>query len=308
MSGTVLRTRLVRELTLAATDHPRGQPHLSSASGLVCVQGRAYVVADDEHHLAVFDDLASPGRLIRLFPGDLPAPKKARKKEKPDTEALMRWPAGDRWPHGALLALGSGSRPNRQAAVLIGLDAAGEPTPAMHRLDLAPLYAPLAGRIAQLNIEGAMVLGREFVLLQRGNKGGSANAVIRWPLDDVAAWVAGAQHAPLTPIGMQVVDLGTVNGVPLCFTDGAALPDGRWVFSAAAENTDDSYADGACAGSALGLMEASGRVAALHPLPGHEKVEGVDVRVAGGRIDVCLVTDADDPQRASRLLLTQLPQ
>ena len=30
------------------------------------------------------------------------------------------------------------------------------------------------------------------------------------------------------------IDLGTLDGVPLCFTDGATLPDGAWVFCASA--------------------------------------------------------------------------
>ena len=69
------------------------QPHLSAASGLVCAHGRAYVVADDEHHLAVFRDLRSPGTLHRIRAGDLPDKTKARKRRKPDLETLLSLPA-----------------------------------------------------------------------------------------------------------------------------------------------------------------------------------------------------------------------
>ena len=71
----MLPLTLLRPLTVDPATHPRGQPHLSAASGLVCAQGRVHVVADDELHLGVFDDAHSPGRLLRLFDGALPAPK-----------------------------------------------------------------------------------------------------------------------------------------------------------------------------------------------------------------------------------------
>jgi hypothetical protein len=51
----------LRDLLLAPHQHPRGQPHLSAASGLVRVGPWLYVVADDEHHLGVID--GSPSRV-----------------------------------------------------------------------------------------------------------------------------------------------------------------------------------------------------------------------------------------------------
>jgi len=69
------------------------------------------VVADDELHLGVFHATdAGPGHLMRLFPGRLPHPKAARKARKPDAEALTRLPPFAGCPHGALLAIGSGSK------------------------------------------------------------------------------------------------------------------------------------------------------------------------------------------------------
>jgi hypothetical protein len=62
-------------------------------------------------------------------------------------------------------------------------------------------------------------------------------------------------------------DLVHINGVPLCFTDGAALPGGSWVFSAAAEATDDSVADGHCHGSALGWVGTTGQIQRFNPCP-----------------------------------------
>jgi hypothetical protein len=93
--------------------------------------------------------------------------------------------------------------------------------------------------------------------------------------------------------------LGELDGVTLGFTDGAALDDGRWLFSAVAENTTDSYNDGACLGTVIGLVERDGRVRRLAQLDGQWKVEGIALAADGGLL---LVTDADDPQVAASLL------
>jgi hypothetical protein len=62
-----LRYRKVRQLSLARGAHPRGRAFLSAASGLVRVQERLYVIADDELHLGVFDvGSARPLGLVRV--------------------------------------------------------------------------------------------------------------------------------------------------------------------------------------------------------------------------------------------------
>jgi len=107
LSLPALQSRRLRELTLDASAHPRAQPYLSAASGLVCAHGQAYVVADDEHHLAVFRDRDAPGSLHRIRSGDLPAKSKARKRRKPDLETLLLLPPPS-GAGGALLALDLG--------------------------------------------------------------------------------------------------------------------------------------------------------------------------------------------------------
>lgn len=54
------------------------------------------------------------------------------------------------------------------------------------------------------------------------------------------------------------------------------------------------------------MMSARHELLALHFLPGCEKVEGIAARLHGGRIDVVLVTDHDDPAQPSMLLRTTL--
>ena len=81
----------IRELDLADTGDAGMPRHLSAASGLVCVGSSIYVVADDELHLGVFDAAGNaPGRLLRLFDGELPAEKKPRARSRSPTSKRSR--------------------------------------------------------------------------------------------------------------------------------------------------------------------------------------------------------------------------
>jgi len=305
MATSMLTPRIVRELSVAAYGSGLAA-HLSAASGLVMVGKRAFVVADDELHLGVFD-LAStePGRLIPLFEGNLPASHEARKAGKPDCEALLRLPAFGAYRHGALMALGSGSKPSRERAALLPLDAAGAVGGVARTVDLAPLLATLRIPFPELNIEGAFLQGDALCLLQRGHARAAVNACIELGWPEVAAWLAAGGAVPQAR-AITRFELGAVDGVPLCFTDGAALPGGGWIFSAAAEDTADSYADGRCAGSAIGLVDATGALQRLEPLSLCCKVEGVAVASVGDAIELLLVTDADDRQRPGLLMSATL--
>ncbi|HEY6512057.1 MAG TPA: hypothetical protein VI032_08775 [Burkholderiaceae bacterium] len=297
-----LHARPLRELTLRPHDHPRGAAHLSAASGLVCAHGCAYVIADDEHHLAVFADLRSPGTLHRIRAGDLPDKAKARKRHKPDLETLLWLP--DVGKAGTLVALGSGSRENRCSGVAIPLDGRGQPHAQVQAFDLAPLYGPLAVQLGGLNVEGAMAIGQDVVLLNRGGRDGLVNAAVRFPLATLQALMRGARQIDAF-CTIQRFDLGHLDGVALGFTDGAARADGSWLFSAAAERSADSVVDGPCAGSVIGQVSARGTLVTMRCLDSRDKVEGLAVQPDGPSL--CMVTDADDPQRSARLLRATWP-
>ena len=297
---------VVRELDVAAGVHPHGTRWLSAASGLVCIGPHAYVVADDEHHLGHFLlDESAPVELLRLFAGALPRDRGKRKKAKPDLECLALLPPLDLYPHGALLALGSGSRPARMRAALMALDATGRIESSPLLLDLAALYAPLQERFGDLNLEGAYVDGAALHLLQRGNKGGgNARISFSWPA--FAAWLLDAPRTPPRADTVMPLELGLIDGVPLTPTDALALTDGYWAFCAVAENTVDSYQDGPCRGSAIGIADAHGRIESLRRLHGRPKVEGIALEPrrnpAAPDLNLLLVTDADDPLLPSRIL------
>ena len=211
-----------------------------------------------------------------------------------------------RSPFGALLAFGSGSLPNRETGVLMALDAAGGLSGRVAHVDLRALYAPLREQFSDLNIEGAFYASAELRLLQRGNKGDAGSACISFDWNQMAPWLAGQQSLPPRPKSVQMIDLGDIGGVPLSLTDGTALAHGAWAFCAVAENTADSFNDGPCAGSAVGVVAPDGSVRVMHHLSDNPKVEGISAQAIKEELVLTLVTDADDPATASQLLRVRL--
>jgi hypothetical protein len=294
-----LRATTMRTLEVDPAEHPRGQPHLSAASGLVCAHARAYVVADDEHHLAVYRDLHRPGTLHRIAAGDLPQGARSRKRRKSDFESLFLLPG--RGHADRLVALGSGWRASRRAGVVIALDRHGVPRPVVQPFDLAPLTAPLVARFGAINIEGAFVHGAQFVLINRAADDNAGNLSLHYPVRALHDTIAGARSA-IAPAAVHAHALGRVGGVELGFTDAAPMPCGGWVYCAAAENRSGSVADGPCSGSAVGIVGDDGTPRAQRMLAMALKIEGLAVRSRAGGLDLCLVSDADDPDQPSCLL------
>jgi hypothetical protein len=281
---------------------------LSAASGLVVLDGHYVVAADDAHHLGLFPcDSTGAGRALRVLSGDLPEDAVLRKRQKPDFEALTLVPPTSSFAHGALLAVGSGSTPNRELAVLIEIDSEGRLTDRMHERTLADLYAPLRERIGELNIEGAFVLDDELVVISRANGSSPDNHVAAFALSGLTAWFAGLSPGTLYPRSLTTMHVGEIDGVPLGVTDGAAHPEGGWVFCAAAEDTADSYNDGALVGAAVGVVSPQGDMAFLARIEPNHKVEGIVASVDAGVTTLTMVTDGDDPSAAAVLLVATLP-
>lgn len=262
---------------------------------------RLYVVADDEHHIATLgtgDLRAGPVHFQRILPGDLPADRHFRKKQKPDLEALAMLPPSEDFTDGALMLVGSGSKPTRERGLVLRLDSVGQFAGGALPIDLSTLYARLHSEFGNLNIEGAFAADGRFHLLQRANAATTRNACIHYSLTEIQAWIAGRRTAPL-PLRIVDFELGRVGRVPLGFTDGTAWPGGGWVFCAVAEDTADSYHDGSSAGSAVGWVDADGTLRRLELLAGAPKVEGIAVDALGRLL---MVTDSDNPFVSSALL------
>ena len=283
---------------------------VSAASGLVIKGDALYIVADDSLYVHCYSlsntQAEQRVRLLegKLHEGELPADKKARKKQKPDFEALVELPAQPGLPHGALLALGSGSKPNRQQGVLVPFRDDGTLNENSQALDLTALYALLP--FDDTNIEGALVLceqrapGDQLVLLQRGNQKNPQSALVTLSLREALQGTA---------VGTTVVNyrLPCIDDTPLGFTDGIALANGSIIFSAVAEQTDNSYQDGACAGAAIGLINAQGELVHCEWLAEPRKIEGIAL-APGEAFTLYAVTDADDPAIPAELLEVTLPE
>lgn len=268
----MISTRLVRSLDLSA------------ASGLVLRDRVFHVVADDENALFVFG-LDGETRRIALLPGELPSGHAERKAAKPDFEILFSV------PEQGLLAMGSGSRATRMRAVLVGQDEQRTV------IDTSPLCATLNATFAELNLEGATVLGDELVLLQRGNRGDRRNALIFIALGDLQqALVSRRFEVSRTPRVVSL-DLGQQGEIPWSCTDLSLLDDGDLLASAVLEDTCDVYQDGPCLGSSLVRLSADGALRWQRPLDVSTKIEGI---ACDGEL-VWLVSDADDRAQPAQL-------
>lgn len=304
---TISFTKL-RELDLDTPTQPGRSSHVAAASGLVCIGDMIYVVADDEVHLGMFARSdPRPGRWLRLRSMALDLEPKARKRVKPDFEALVALPPLASYEHGALLALGSGSTSRRVNATCIPVDRTGHLLEAPYTFDLEPLYAAVADVVGEVNIEGAVVQQDRLLLFQRGNKGRGINAVLGFDIDYLRAALASRRSRPQPrPLFVHELRLGAIHGVPLGFTDAAALPDGSIVFAAVAENTSDSYADGANAGAAIGMLDRAGHVQLMRYVVERVKIEGIHAEVHDRRLQLLAVTDADDARIPALLLAAEL--
>ena len=270
-----------------------GSP-VRAASGVARFGDRWLVVQDDATHGCLWDGTsASPLRLLPPVDGlDLFGDADGTKGLKPDLEAVVAL------ADGSVLALGSGSTPARMRAVVVRTDAASV-------LDLTTLYGRIASALAvapdQLNLEGACVVGDRLRWFQRGLP--SAGAPTASVDVDLAAVLRGEQP---DLVDVRRYDLGDVLGVGLAVTDALALPDGRVLVSAAAEDSPTTYDDGPVVGSALALLDDEQVVAAASvPLLDGQvlKVEGLGlVAEADDELELVAVVDADDPLTPSTML------
>lgn len=289
----------VRDLDLLKPPQEGRKPHLSAASGVVHAGTNLFVVADDELSIGVFDDAhKKPGELVPLLPGELPLDPVERKAAKADFESLVLLPPFPGFGHGALLALSSGSKKKkRHVSALLRLSKEMTASGGAMQFDLTEAYEPLHREFARLNIEGAVVHDGELRLFQRGNKKDRTNAILRCALTPVLeALSLGRGIGALKLLAVVPVELGELDGIPLSFTDGAALQNGDMVFTCAAEDTDDAYDDGPCTGSAVGIVGVQGDILALERVAEKVKLEGVAVMEDGNPAQLLLVSDADDAE------------
>lgn len=304
----VARLAAARPLRYAHGAHPNEDlPAYVRAASSVRRQGERLIIAqDDVAALAMLDTTTGATRPLLLPAGPDGArvfdDERGNKKLKLDLEASVLL------PDGRFVAFGSGSSPHREKLVTVGTGA-GALAQLMTAGDLyAGLRAQASRRAARLNIEGAVVQGERLRLLQRGHgKRGFVpwNAILEVSLPGFLRWLDGRGPVPAVDRVIDV-ELGTIDGVPLGFTDAAVTADGRLAFIACAEDTADAVDDGPVLGCQFGwideaagtvvtttVVEADGRPTAL-------KLEGIEAR-PGNALVFDVVADMDRADEAAQI-------
>ena len=274
------------------------------AASAIAPLGDGWLVAQDDaaHAAWVRDDGIERVRIVPSVEGhDVFSSASGTKHLKPDFEAAC--PVERDGATGVLL-LGSGSTPARMRAALVTPDDA----PRVQVGDLAPLYRRVAEvlgvRLDDLNLEGACRKGDVLRWFARGNlSAGVPSASVDVDVEPLVQAVTGGDPSAVEVRRPVVYDLGEVAGVGLTVTDAVALPDGRVLLSAAAEDTPNMVDDGPVVAAALALLDGDD-VLAVTRLP---EVDGEVAKVEGlallGSDDqgarLLAVVDDDDPDKAS---------
>lgn len=278
---------------------------VTAASGIAPL-GDGWLIAQDDATSAAWrrNGAVTPLRVLPPVAGlDRFSEAAGTKRLKPDLEVACPVEV-DGEP--AVLLLGSGSAPSRMRGVLVRL-ADGQPVVQAADLDL--LYQRVAQRLAlpldHLNLEGASRHDGTVRWFNRGNlAAGVRSGSVNVPLAGLVAAVLGRAGAGSVSVAEpRVYDLGEVAGVGLAVTDAVALPDGRVLMSAAAEDSPNAVDDGPVMATALVLVDGED-VVAIAPVPevagSVRKVEGLALRgVHGDEVRLLAVVDDDDPTAPS---------
>ncbi|SDE83260.1 hypothetical protein SAMN05660485_01781 [Blastococcus fimeti] len=277
-----------------------------TAASALAPLGDGWLIAQDDATSAAWHRPGSvtPVRLMGPVGGyDRFSARAGTKHLKPDLEVAC--PAAvDGDP--AVLLLGSGSSAHRMRGILVRLV---DGVPAATGADLSPLYERVAARLGlpldRLNLEGAARLGGRVRWFSRGNLAtGTRSASVDLPLAALVDAILGRTASAAVPVEQpRGYDLGEVDGVGLAVTDAIALPDGRVILSAAAEDTPNAVDDGPVVATALVLVDDE-TVVAVAPVPevggAVHKIEGLALRVVEGRsVHLLAVVDDDDPDAPS---------
>ncbi len=278
---------------------------VTAASGIAPL-GDGWLIAQDDATFAAWRraDGVTPVRVLPPVDGhDTFSEARGTKRLKPDLEVAC--PAEvDGEP--AVLLLGSGSTSRRMRGVVVRLV---DREPVVQAADLNALYQRVAQRLElpleHLNLEGASRHGATVRWFNRGNlAAGVQSGSVDVPLEELVAAVLGRAGASSVPVDQpRGYALGEVGGVGLAVTDAIALPDGRVLLSAAAEDSPNAVDDGPVVATALALLDGE-EVLAVAPIPevdGHvHKVEGLALRAfRDGQVHLLAVVDDDDPNKPS---------
>lgn len=267
-----LRARITRERQLVY-DPSTGHGPVRAGSGLAWSDGKMVLVQDDADMIAIVE-----GEAASVVAVPLRGPSGSRLGAGPGKgggelrlEAMV---AARDWRGEFFLAFGSGATPDRRRVARVRLHG-GDTEMAL--IDARNLYNKLdeleGFATSQIDIEGAALVhidGGDFVrLFQRGHgpprgEGGGLPATVDMRLEPLLTYLERARKEPGSYCAVELenlrrYDLGTIAGVPVGFTDAAALPSGRVVFVGTAEVGLESGEEGEVICSVLGVIEPDGQ-------------------------------------------------
>jgi hypothetical protein len=171
-------------------------------------------------------------------------------------------------------------------------------------IDVAALYRAMRNAVGEINLEAGGVTRDQMLLISRAHQLRPANHLFRFSAADLLQWLDEPRR-PVPSFSLGVLVLPKLGNVVAGITDAVALPGGAWLVSAVAEETDNSYHDGACAGAALAVISSAGELQSWWPLAEPIKVEGISLH--GSDRDLLLVNDPDDAAIPAGLYSARLP-
>jgi len=309
MKPNVIELINIGRLSLQVPTTDRGLLHISAASGLVLFKEKFFVVSDDELHLAIFPkNNIERGTLFTFVDEVLPIEAKERKKQKPDWEALVLLPKTPNDNYDSLLLIPSGSTKKRFLGFLIYLDNEGMPFEAKS-VDFTELYRELGHKFSELNIEGATIAGEELKLFQRGNGVLKQNGIINLNLLKIRSCLqsSGILQIPSDSIiSTKNLDLGCMGKTIIGPGDATTIRNEKILLVGSAEDSENTYDDGAIVGAGIGLLNQASVVEWFIPFRDKIKPEGVAVEEDEFKIKVYIVTDPDDADQASTVYIFNL--
>lgn len=232
---------------------------IGSASGLFIHGDLLYIIGDNSGYLNEYNIKSKVLQKIQiLFDRKLNQLKNIPKPLKPDFEILCRH--GDK-----LYILGSGSTSKRNLMIEFDLK-----THQVVRKDLTETYGKLKSMAKiddqNFNLEGAIFTGKTWLLFNRGNGLDSKNGIFK---------IEGADLANSSQVLFNSFKLPNIDHVESSFTD-ATLVKNEVFFTATAEDTKSTYADGEIMGSFIGSINLQNlKLTFSNKISGRHKFEGI---------------------------------
>ena len=230
---------------------------LGAASGIVAVDNQIYVVADDRAYLYQYNQ-ENKTQNSYAFDTKIPILEMTR-KDKLDFEALT-------YANGNLLALGSGSKENRNQLHQFNLK-----DQSVSRYDISDTYETLRNQFAidvkDFNIEGFIYHQKKSYLFNRGNGKNKRNGIFIFE---------GLPHdTKLSKAVFVPIQLPTIKNELTTFSD-AIIVKNKIIFTATIEVESTIQKDGEVRESIIGIMNRKTfAIEKYHVISENQKIEGI---------------------------------